>query len=79
MDSILNDDSTDIFSDDKMVLFISATSNVDKDAHQLLYWKGNFERFPHIGREVRRYLAVQAFSVACETIFSVAGTLIQVE
>lgn len=68
MNSILNEDSTDVFVDDKIVRFICATNRKDKSARPPSWWKENSERFPHIARKVRRHFTIQASLVARESI-----------
>ncbi|CAG8600367.1 7255_t:CDS:2 [Paraglomus occultum] len=48
------------------------TTMAEEDADPLLWWKCNSERYPVLARISRDYFAVQATSVPCEQVFSVA-------
>lgn len=76
MDSILKEDSMNVFDAGKIVQFIHATDNEDKGARPLLGRKRNAERFSHTAKEAQRCLATEATSVACYSIFSAFGNLI---
>lgn len=79
MDDILEENSADLAGDDEITRFLRATSNADKGASPLVWWKGNSQRFPHIAKAAQRFMAMQASSVASEATFSVSGNLVNAE
>lgn len=61
---------------DEVSRFIRATASGDRHINPLDWWKTNESRFPNIAKLARNVFAIQATSVASESIFSEAGNLV---
>ena len=46
------------------------------DSNPLDWWKAHEQSYPHLAKLAKRYLAVQATSVASERVFSTAGDVV---
>lgn len=75
-EKLLDEDSVDGAPEDKITLFLRATSIGDKRVKPLQGWKRNETRFPSIAKNARALLSIQASSVSSESAFSEAGNLI---
>lgn len=49
---------------------------ISVDSNPLKWWKDNEHQYPHLSKLAKRYLAVQATSVASERVFSTAGDIV---
>lgn len=76
---IIEEDSLDLVCDGKVIKFLQAVANADKDARPPGWWKANEQRFSLISAVTQRILAIQASSVASEAFFSSSGNLINGE
>lgn len=77
LDNIFEEDSLmGVESGDEIARFIRATSQAARGVDALDWWKENESKFPTIASRARDVLAVQASSVASESVFSRAGCLI---
>lgn len=57
-------------------LYISSGPLADKNADPLEWWKTNQNTYPGLAFMAKRYLCVQATSVASERLFSTAGNIV---
>lgn len=49
---------------------------ISVDSNPLKWWKDNENQYPNLSKLAKRYLAVQATSVASERVFSTAGDIV---
>lgn len=50
--------------------------NIELDSDPLLWWKVNENKFPPLSKVAKKYLVVQATSLASERVFSTAGDVV---
>ena len=74
---VLDDRSRDGEANDEVARFVRFTATSDHDADPFSWWKAHDKRFPALAKLARDLLPVQASSVASESTFSGAGTLIR--
>ena len=55
------------------------TQPITVDSDPLKWWRKNEVVYPHLAKLAKRYLSVQATSVASERVFSTAGDLVSAE
>lgn len=59
--------------DDEIIKYLRATTNSDKGALSLKWWRRNMQQFPHIAAATWRLFAIKSSSEFSESVFSVSG------
>lgn len=67
---------TDSPMEKEMDLYSTLPVLPDKSDDPLIWWKQNEAIFPHLAKIARKYLCVQATSVASERVFSAAANIV---
>lgn len=76
LDELDREDSLHGVSDNEVMRYVRATSNGDRTADPLIWWKLNEARFPNVANLARDVLAIQASSLSSESVLSVAGNFL---
>lgn len=79
MDSLFNEDSTDIFENDKSVQSIRATRNCDKIVRPSLWETQNAERISQIENNALQNLTTELLSTTYKSILTVSSNLFRAD